>query len=325
MWRGIVMTARMKRNCELELRMPPMREKCLRRVDGVLVLDKPSGLSSNAAVQIVKRLFKACKAGHAGSLDPLASGVLPICLGEATKILRFLLNADKAYRFVCRLGATTTTGDAEGEILSRRPIDKYRWAAVEAILGGFVGEIEQVPPMYSAVKHQGQRLYELARRGLQVERPSRKVTIHALQLLSLQGNRLEAQVRCSKGTYVRTLAEELGEALGCGAHIVELRRTAVDPYQASQLVTLQSIQQCAEGDPAGLEFLLLPVDTALRTWPAVHIHGPARRLLFTGQAIAIPSSSSQGWVRLYEGEDRFLGIGEVLKDGRVAPRRLVKP
>jgi tRNA pseudouridine55 synthase len=290
----------------------------------VVLLDKPIGISSNAALQIVKRLYSARKAGHTGSLDPLASGLLPICLGEATKISGFILNANKTYRFLCRLGITTSTGDAEGEIINTRPVTTPPRVAVETIMRRFVGEIQQVPPMYSALKHKGQRLYELARQGLRLERQPRQVTIHALRLLRLQDSLLECEVSCSKGTYIRSLAEDLGEALGCGAHIVELRRTAVEPFNTLPMVTLETLKLRAKRGFMALDAVLLPVDIAIKAWPAVHVHDLVKQHLLLGQSVSIPKAPAPGWVRLYEDEGSFLGIGEVLGDGRVAPRRLIQ-
>ena len=294
-----------------------------RPVSGVLLLDKPVGWTSNAALQAVKRLYQAQKAGHTGSLDPLASGLLPICLGEATKLSGLLLNADKAYRFTGRLGVTTATGDAEGEILVTRPVGPLSREQVEAALRRFTGVIQQTPPMYSAVKRDGQPLYKLARQGIEVERAPREVTIHDLRLLRLDGAELECELRCSKGTYVRTLAADLGEVLGCGAHIVALRRTAVEPYDAARMVTLDALRERAEQGLAALDELLLPADTALPDWPVVRVRGDAAFYLRQGQPVLVPRAPTQGWVRLYEGEEQFLGIGEILDDGRVAPRRLL--
>ncbi|MDS4025985.1 MAG: tRNA pseudouridine(55) synthase TruB [Candidatus Contendobacter sp.] len=294
-----------------------------RPVSGVLLLDKPVGWTSNAALQAVKRLYQARKAGHTGSLDPLASGLLPICLGEATKLSGLLLNANKAYRFTCRLGVTTTTGDAEGEILVTRPVESLSREPVEVALRRFTGAIQQTPPMYSAVKRAGQPLYKLARRGIEVERASREVTIHELRLLRLDGAELECELRCSKGTYVRTLAADLGEALGCGAHIVALRRTAVEPYDAARMVTLEVLRERAEQGLAALDEVLLPADTALPDWPVVRVRGDSAFYLRQGQPVLVPRAPTQGRVRLYEDEERFLGIGEILDDGRVAPRRLL--
>jgi tRNA pseudouridine55 synthase len=294
-----------------------------RPVSGVLLLDKPVGWTSNAALQAVKRLYRAEKAGHTGSLDPLASGLLPICLGEATKLSGWLLEADKVYRFTCRLGATTTTGDAEGEILVTRPVGPLNPERVEAALRRFTGAIQQTPPMYSALKRNGQPLYKLARQGIEVERAPREVTIHALRLLRLDSEELECELRCSKGTYVRTLAADLGEALGCGAHVTALRRIAVEPYDAARMVTLEALRERAEQGLATLDEVLLSADSALPDWPAVRVRGDAAFYLRQGQPILVPRVPTRGWVRLYEGEERFLGIGEILDDGRVAPRRLL--
>jgi len=294
-----------------------------RPVNGVLLLDKPVDWTSNAALQAVKRLYQAQKAGHTGSLDPLASGLLPICLGEATKLSGLLLNADKTYQFTCRLGVTTATGDAEGEILTTRPVGPLSREEVEAALRRFTGAIQQTPPMYSALKRNGQPLYKLARKGIEVERAPREVMIHDLRLLRLDGEELECALRCSKGTYVRTLAADLGEALGCGSHIVALRRTAVEPYDAVRMVTLEVLRERAEQGLAVLDECLLPADSALPDWPAVRVRGDAAFYLRQGQAILVPRAPTQGWVRLYEGEEQFLGIGEILDDGRVAPRRLL--
>jgi len=300
----------------------PARAK--RPIDGIVLLDKPAGLSSNAALQIVKRLYQAAKAGHTGSLDPLASGLLPICLGEATKLSRFLLAADKTYRFTARLGATTSTGDTEGETLSVRPIPALDRAAVNAVLARFTGPIQQLPPMYSALKHQGQPLYRLARQGKEVERTPRRVMIHELKLLALDETYMECTVRCAKGTYIRTLAEDIGEALGCGAHVIALRRTGAGPYSVTQASTLTGLQERANS--AALDALLQPMDQALAAWPALTLPADSAYYLCHGQPVRTAQAPAQGWVRLYEGDQgRFLGIGEILDDGRVAPRRLLQP
>ena len=296
-----------------------------RDVSGVLLLDKPEGLTSNVALQTVKRLFDARKAGHTGSLDPLASGLLPVCLGEATKFSGFLLNADKVYRFACRLGITTTTGDAEGEILQSRRLEPLGHARVEAVLNRFVGRIEQIPPMYSALKHAGKRLYALAREGIEVERKPREVLIHELTLLGLKDDWLACQVRCSKGTYIRTLAEDIGEALGCGAHVATLRRLGVAPYEDAPMVSMEILRERAEMGYVALDELLLGADSALAAWPVVRVAGDLAYYLTLGQPVQVPRSPTHGRVRLYEaGQERFLGIGEILGDGRIAPRRLVK-
>ena len=294
-----------------------------RPVSGVLLLDKPVGWTSNAALQAVKHLYQAAKAGHTGSLDPLASGLLPICLGEATKLSGFLLNADKGYRFTCRLGVTTTTGDAEGEVVAVRPVGPLSRESMEAALRRFVGTIRQIPPMYSALKHNGQPLYKLARKGMEVERAPREVTVHELHLLRLDDEEFECELRCSKGTYVRTLATDLGEILGCGAHVTALRRTVVEPFDAARMVTLESLREWAEQGLAVLDTKLLPSDSAVTQWPAVRVGGDAAFYLRQGQPVLAPRAPSQGWVRLYQDEQRFFGIGEILDDGRVAPRRLL--
>lgn len=294
-----------------------------RPVNGVLLLDKPNGWTSNAALQTVKRLYQAQKAGHTGSLDPLASGLLPICLGEATKLSGFLLNADKAYRFTCRLGVTTTTGDAEGDVVATRPVGSWNRLQIEAVLQQFIGPLQQIPPMYSAVKRDGQPLYKLARRGIEVERTPRPVTIHELRLLGQTADELECEMRCSKGTYVRTLAVDLGEALGCGAHVSALRRTAVEPYDTARMVSLDALRERAEDGLAALDELLLPMDTSVTNWPAITVFGDTAFYLRQGQPVLVPRAPTTGWVRLYQGDELFIGIGEILDDGRVAPRRLI--
>jgi tRNA pseudouridine55 synthase len=304
--------------------MSRQRNKNQRRVDGILLLDKPTGLTSNAALQTVKRLYRARKAGHTGSLDPLASGLLPICLGEATKVSAFLLDADKHYWVACRFGERTTTADAEGEVVETRPVQGLTQRRLRQALEKFTGDIEQIPPMYSAVKHQGQRLYKLARQGLEVEREPRRVTIRELELLHLDPPLAEIEVRCSKGTYVRTLVEDLGEVLGCGAHVTNLRRLGVGPYTETGLVTLETLEQRREqAGEAALDALLLPMESGLAQWPVVRLGADAAFYLRQGQPVLVPRAPTGGWVRLYEGEQRFLGVGEILDDGRVAPRRLL--
>ncbi len=299
------------------------RNANLRTVNGILLLDKPAGLTSNAALQVVKKLYRARKAGHTGSLDPLATGLLPICFGEATKISGFLLDADKHYRVQCRLGVRTSTGDSEGEVLEQRPVEGITEAALREAMDGFTGDIEQIPPMYSALKHKGERLYNLARKGIEVERKPRTVTIHALELLGFSGDCAELRVHCSKGTYVRTLVEDIGAALGCGAHVSGLRRLGVGPFDDSAMYDMEALDALAsEGYPA-LDRLLLPVEAGLAQWPGVSLSGDAAFYLRQGQPVLVPQAPTEGWVRLYEGERRFIGMGEILDDGRVAPRRLM--
>ena len=295
-----------------------------RNVHGVLLLDKPVGITSNDALQRVKHLFRARKAGHTGSLDPLASGMLPICLGEATKFSSFLLDADKHYDVVCKLGVRTTTGDAEGEVTEERPVPALDDAAIEAVLDGFRGDIEQIPPMYSALKHGGRRLYELAREGVEVEREPRPVTIHELTCLGLDGDELSIRVHCSKGTYIRTLAEDIGERLGCGAHVSVLRRTAVGPYREQDMVNLEGLETLAKDGLDALDARLLPVESALGDWPALELTPDSTFYVRQGQAVQVPKAPAEGWVRLYDKSQKFIGVGEIQDDGLVAPRRLVK-
>jgi tRNA pseudouridine55 synthase len=295
-----------------------------RDVNGILLLDKPSGITSNDALQQAKRLYFARKAGHTGSLDPLASGVLPICMGEATKVSAFLLDADKRYQVRCQLGVRTATADAEGEILATRPVESYSEAQLEKVLEQFRGSIEQIPPMYSALKHEGQRLYKLARQGVEVEREARPVEIYSLVLINRGQDWIDIDVHCSKGTYVRTLAEDIGEQLGCGAHVSALRRTAVGPYGDQELVTLEQLRALKEQDMPAMDALLLPIETALTQWPGVELSADAAFYLQQGQAVLVPRAPTSGWVRLYATNHNFLGMGEILDDGRVAPRRLMK-
>jgi tRNA pseudouridine55 synthase len=291
-------------------------------VNGILLLDKPVGMTSNAALQVVKRLFRARKAGHTGSLDPLASGLLPICLGEATKVSAYLLDADKRYRVRVRLGVTTNTGDADGEVLETRPGTPFDADRLEAVLDGLRGEIDQVPPMYSALRHKGQRLYQLAREGIEVERAPRRITIHTLDLLAAGDDELELDVHCSKGTYVRTLAEDIGAALGCGAHVIALRRTGVGPYAEEGLLTLDTLRDEAEAGAEALDIHLLPIVSALAHWPQVRLSSDTAYYLRQGQAVVVPKAPTSGWLCLFTDDGAFIGVGQVQEDGRVAPRRL---
>ena len=295
-----------------------------RDVNGILLLDKPTGMSSNAALQTVKRLFNASKAGHTGNLDPLATGLLPICFGEATKISSFLLDSDKRYIGTCKLGVRTRTADSEGEVLETRPVGNLTEQRVKQVLQGFIGQIEQIPPMHSAVKINGTPLYKLAREGKEIERKSRRVNIYKLEMLRLQGDELDINVHCSKGTYVRTLAEEIGEALACGAHLSALRRTASGPFELEQAVTMPELEHLAEDGFEALDSLLLPPEEALSDWPMVSLSQNSAYYLQQGQAVQVPRAPSSGWVRLRRDDGQFLGIGQILDDGRVAPKRLIK-
>lgn len=293
-----------------------------RVIDGVLLLDKPIGLTSNQALQRVKRLFNARKAGHTGSLDPLASGLLPICLGQATKVSGFLLDAGKRYQVVARLGQRTDTGDADGQVIEERPVPALDRGLVKRVLARFEGSQTQVPPMYSAIKHQGQRLYKLARQGIEIERQPREIEIHGLELLSLEADALELEVACSKGTYVRTLVEDIARALGTVAHVIVLRRLGVGPYAEGRMYKLEELEALAEQGMERLDELLLPVDSALEHWPSVELGADSAYYLMQGQAVMAPGAPSSGKVRLYDEGHGFLGIGEVKLDGRVAPTRL---
>jgi len=295
----------------------------LRRVNGILLLDKPAGLTSNAALQAVKKLYAARKAGHTGSLDPLATGLLPLCFGEATKVSGFLLDADKYYQVTCKFGEQTSTGDAEGEVIESRPLDGLNEKQLRKVLEGFRGDIEQIPPMYSALKHKGERLYKLARQGVEVEREPRQVTIFELELVNFEAPVAELRVHCTKGTYVRTLIEDIGEQLGCGAHVIGLRRNGVGPFDDSNMIDMEGLEAVAGEGHYALDRLLLPMESGLTQWPDVRLTGDAAFYLRQGQPVLVPKAPTAGWVRLYEGESRFLGMGEILDDGRVAPRRLM--
>jgi tRNA pseudouridine55 synthase len=300
-----------------------MRRSGLRNVNGIVLLDKPLGMTSNAALQAVKRLYHAKKAGHTGSLDPLASGLLPLCFGDATKVSAFLLEADKRYRVTVKLGVKTTTGDAEGDIVASRAVDGIDADRLQAVLRRFTGSIEQIPPMHSAIKHQGQPLYKLARKGIEVERQARAVMIHELRLQGADGDKLDIEVGCSKGTYIRTLAEDIGEALGVGAHVTVLRRIATGPFVSGQMVSAEQLHAAAAEGFAALDGLLLPMEAALEQWPEVCLSDDLAFYLRQGQAVFVPRAPTQGWVRLRTADQGFLGMGRVLDDGRVAPKRLI--
>lgn len=294
-----------------------------RDINGILMFDKPAGMSSNAALQEVKRIFFAKKAGHTGSLDPLATGLLPICFGSATRVSSFLLEADKRYEVVCQLGVSTTTGDAEGEVIQTREVKEINPKKLDKLLKSeFTGQITQIPPMYSALKHKGQRLYDLARQGIEVERQPRQLTIHSIEQVGLCGDELSINVHCSKGTYIRTLVEDIGDALGVGGHVKALRRVSVSPFEYPQMHTLEALQNLKENDVKALDGLLLSSESALMDYPDIHLDEDASYYLKQGQAIQIPRAPTSGWVRLYQGEDNFIGMGAIQDDGKVAPKRL---
>jgi tRNA pseudouridine55 synthase len=292
-------------------------------VDGVLLLDKPAGMTSNEALQRAKRLLNAAKAGHTGSLDPIATGVLPLTFGEATKISQFLLDADKRYWTAIRLGVSTRTFDREGEVTATRPVNVSR-RDIERALPAFQGEIDQLPPMYSALKREGRPLYELARQGIEVERELRRVTIREIRLLEFAGDRLVLEIACSKGTYVRTLAHDLGEILGCGAHVTDLRRLGVGELRAENAVTLERLEGLPT--PEARRTLLLPAGSVLDFIPDVQLTRLASHYLRQGQSVTVAHRHPPAtWLRLYEEGGRFLGMGQVTDDGLVAPRRLLNP
>ena len=298
-----------------------------RPIDGILVLDKPLGLSSNRALQTAKRLYFAAKAGHTGSLDPLATGVLPLCFGEATKFSQFLLDADKAYQSTFTLGTVTATGDTEGEILATNDASHVTEADVARALTAFMGEIEQVPSMFSAIKQNGQPLYKLARQGKEVERKSRRVVIKQLELREFRAGvkpQVDIYLECSKGTYVRSLAEDLGKSLGCGAHVSALRRTRAGPFGIEDSVTLNTLEALKSNEKvAEMDALLLPADTALGGLPLVRLSESGGFYIRQGQPVQVPNAPCNGMVRVALETGEFLGIGEILDDGRVAPRRLI--
>lgn len=299
------------------------RRKGGRDLTGIVLLDKPVGIGSTQVLQRVKNLFQVRKAGHTGSLDRLASGLLPLCFGEATKVSGFLLDADKRYRSTFRLGVVTNTGDAEGEVLERRDPPNFCEREILEVMAEFKGEIEQIPPMHSAIKHQGQRLYKLAHQGLTVERQPRSVTIHRLELLDHGDGRLHVEVDCSKGTYIRTLAEDIGKRLGCGASVENLRRFGAGPFDAKDMVPLAELEERAERGLEALDEVLLPMEAAVAHWPGVKLPDAVAYYLRRGQPVLVPHAPTEGWVRIFAGGNRFVGVGEVLDDGRVAPRRLM--
>ena len=297
-----------------------------RDIDGIFLLDKPSGISSNGALQRVKRIFGARKAGHTGSLDVLATGLLPICFGEATKVCAFLLDAGKRYASEFQLGVVTNTGDSEGEVVRRKSTVAVDAAAIERALAGFRGEIQQVPPMFSALKRDGQPLYKLARQGIEVERKPRAVTIYQLEATNIAGDLLAVEVGCSKGTYIRTLAEDIGEVLGCGAHVSSLRRLRAGPFTVDDALSLNDLSEISdlpERYPK-LDKLLLATDTALVDLPDIHLTDESAFSVKQGQAVRVPNAPHGGLVRLYRSERQFIGVGAVLDDGRIAPRRLMR-
>lgn len=291
-------------------------------INGILLLDKPLGISSNRALQTVKHLFNAKKAGHTGNLDPLATGVLPICFGEASKVTAFLLDSNKRYTCTALLGTTTSTGDKEGDILQSRNVTSFSEDDIERILESFRGPIQQIPPMYSALKHNGQPLYKLARQGLEIERKARDVIIHQLNLIDCQTDSISLDVFCSKGTYIRTLAQDIGEKLGCGAHLSQLRRTQVEPFDCNKLYSIEDLERLAKHNQ--LDSTLLPIDSALIKLPKVVLLDTEATRLKNGLKISRNEIPKSKMIRLYLKTGEFIGIGRYSSDHQLAPKRMMK-
>lgn len=289
-------------------------------VNGILLLDKAVGKTSNQALTEVKHLFEAKKAGHTGSLDPLAYGMLPICFGEATKYSQFLLEADKQYKVQAKLGVRTTTGDAEGEIIKTVPV-KVDNATLEKALNAFRGKINQIPSMYSALKFQGKPLYSYARQGIEIERASRTVFIKHLSLENYEEPNFELIVTCSKGTYIRTLIEDIGESLGCGAYVTSLCRLYVEPYQNAHMYKIEELIKLKEKNSLA-ETALLSLQSAIESFPALTLCASSAFYVKQGQAVLVAHAPTAGYVRLFADDQNFLGVGHVLEDGRIAPKRL---
>ena len=296
-------------------------------VNGLLLLNKPAGLTSNQALQKVKHLLKAKKAGHTGSLDPAATGMLPLCFGEATKVCAYLLDADKSYRVTARLGVATDTADADGKEVDTAPVPDLSIDDWRAICEGFIGEIEQIPPMYSALKKDGKRLYELARKGEVVERQARKIRIHEIQVLESSGSRLVLRVHCSKGTYIRTLVEDLAKAAGTVAHTARLHRETVGDLPTTEMLDLAGAEKVAETGVEALRALLLPADAALQSWPERCIADASVEHFVGGQSVQSlgpEDQDQQAMVRVYAASGGFLGIGETGEGSSLAPRRIFR-
>lgn len=294
-----------------------------RSINGIVLLNKACGLSSNAALQQVKKLYEANKAGHTGSLDPLATGVLPLCLGEATKVSQFLLDSDKRYQTKIKLGERTDSGDKAGTIIQSVADFSVSEADIEKELAAFRGEIEQLPPMHSALKVEGVPLYKMARKGIEIEREKRKVTVYEISLLNIAEDVIELEIACSKGTYIRTIADDLGQALGCGANIIELKRTQAGVFREEDCKDIEALTELKM--QGGLEFIddqLIPMDQAIAELPEVNLPSLTASHLKNGQAVIVRHLPKEGLVRLYE-EEQFIGIGCIDDDGKVAPRRLI--
>jgi tRNA pseudouridine55 synthase len=297
-------------------------------IDGLLLLNKPAGITSNRALQQVKRLLNAKKAGHTGSLDPAATGMLPLCFGEATKVCAYLLAADKTYRVTAKLGEASNTGDADGEIIETKAVPSLSVADWEALLAGFLGESRQIPPMHSALKKDGKRLYELARRGEVVEREPRPIRIDSIELLEAHGTRLVFRVKCSKGTYVRSMVEDIATAAGTVAHTLNLHRESVGDFRAEDMLDMPGAIRAAESGPEALQKHLLTPDSALAGWDNVQIPATDAERFSGGQQVpvsAVREAAHGELVRVYDNYERFRGVGEICPDGKhVAPRRIFR-
>lgn len=299
--------------------MLPRQRKSKTIVDGLLLLDKPSGMSSNRALQTAKHLFDARKAGHTGSLDPLATGLLPLCFGQATKISGIYLNSNKRYEVIIRLGVSTDSGDSEGDVIGQSNATITR-NQIDDVLSKFIGQIFQVPPMYSALKRNGQPLYKLARQGVGVSREPREVTVYELMVNEFKNNLLNISVSCSKGFYIRSLAMDIGTELGCGGHVTRLRRTGVGKFSIEQAITLDQLKFLKT--PESRQKLLIPTDQALTHLPKIDLSKNSAQYFCQGQTVRAVTQSVLGLARLYSDDETFLGLGEVISDGSIAPKRL---
>ena len=299
-----------------------MKRRARRVVNGIVLLDKPADSTSNQALQRVRRLYNAEKAGHTGSLDPLATGMLPVCLGTATKVCSYLLDARKSYRVTAYLGESTDTGDAHGSVVDQGPVVELSREEVEGVLSGFIGAHEQIPPMYSALKHKGQRLYKLARQGIEVSRKPRTIRIFELQLRRMLSPELEFDVTCSKGAYVRTLVEDIAGALGTLGHVRALRRTSVGPFSEAQMLTLPTLEDRAREGLEALDQCLLPADRALTSWSRVVVPASLCGPFTNGRTVPAELDWPRGRIRVYSPDGEFLGIGEVTASNHLVPRRV---
>ena len=298
------------------------RNKKGRNITGIIVIDKPKARTSNHVLQQIKRTFDAKKAGHTGSLDPLATGVLPICLGEATKVSQYLLDGDKCYQVTCKLGVTTDSGDSDGNVVAKMPIPEITEQILYAVLPSFIGQQQQVPPMYSALKFQGQPLYKLARQGIEIERKSRTVNIYDIILISFTSDSFTLKVKCSKGTYIRTLVEDISASLSTGGHVIALRRLESAGYAIEQAITIESIEKCADEGIKALDKLLLPTEEALPNWPRIEADDEQVLALRCGQQIKVEQKYEGVQIRLFDRLGIFLGLGEMSQKGIISPKRV---